>query len=65
MTGRESPRDGFQFSTRVFDRAVIAFVVVAVHVGSLGDMAATYTATTTDNEGRFSFSGFKVGVGLS
>ena len=65
MMGRESPRDEFYFSDCVFERAVITFVAVAVHVGSLGDMAATYTATTSDNEGRFLFSGFKVGVGLS
>ena len=43
----------------------MAFVTVAVHTGSLGDIASACTATTTDNEGRFSFSGFKVGVGAS
>ena len=43
----------------------MAFVTVAVHIGSLRDIASAYTATTTDNEGRFSFSGFKVGVGAS
>ena len=43
----------------------MAFVTVAVHIGSLRDIASAYTATTTDNEGRFSFSGFKVGVGPS
>ena len=62
---RERPRDDFRFSDCVFDRAVMAFVTVAVHTGSLGEIASACTATTTDNEGRFSFSGFKVGVGAS
>ena len=63
MMGREGPPDEKRFSDRVFAHAAVAFAIVAVHAGSLGDTASACTAATTDSEGRFSFSGFKVGVG--
>ena len=62
VIGRERPRDDFRFSHRIFDRAAVAFDVVAVHTGGLGDTASTCTATTTDNARRFSFSGVDVGA---
>ena len=61
-TGRESPRDDFRFSDRVFARTAVAFAVVPVQVGGVVDTGRPCTAATMDNEGRFSFSGFKVGV---
>ena len=63
MMGREGPPDEKLFSDRIFAHAAVAFVIVTVHTGSLGDTASACTAATTDNEGRFSFSGVKVGVG--
>ena len=63
MMGREGPPDEKRFSDRVFAHAAVAFVIVAVHTGSLGDTASACTAATTDSDGRFSFSGVKVGLG--
>ena len=63
MTGHERSPDEKRFSDRVFDRAALAFAVGAVQTRSLGDDGYACTAPTTDNEGRFSFSGVNVGVG--
>ena len=61
-TGRESPRDDFRFSDRVFARTAVAFAVVPVQVGGVVDTGRPCTAATMDNEGRFFFRGVKVGV---
>ena len=62
MTGHERSPDEKRFSDRVFDRAALAFAVGAVQTRSLGDDGYACTAPTTDNEGRFSFSGVNVEV---
>ena len=52
-TGREGPLGENRFSDREFDRAAVAFAVVALHTDTLDDTAAACTATTLDNKGRF------------
>ena len=63
-TGWGAGRHG-RFSDRVFARAAVAFAVVPVQAAGVVDTGRPCTAATVDNQGRFFFGGWNVGVGRS